>query len=247
MIKNVLESFLQLGFVAVLIALLMNRNDKKSYQLLVLFCAYFMVNQILLLLPTHFEAFDLFKSNWNWSGKIYAIIGSIFFYYLFRHHFKNNDYLKVKQTPSSITNNIILVVFIGTASFIAGLYLFSTKEFNLETLAFQITMPGIDEEIAYRGIMIGILLTLFKSDGVTKPPIKQSAIWVTAILFALVHTLRIESLSSFKITNNWSFFMQSTLMGYIMGWMTLKSKSILMPMIAHNAANFFRNIAMMLK
>jgi len=41
-------------------------------------------------------------------------------------------------------------------------YFDSAKEFDWETLIFQLTMPGFDEEIIFRAILLGLLLTSLK-------------------------------------------------------------------------------------
>ena len=115
-------------------------------------------------------------------------------------------------------------------------------DFGFEGLVFELTMPGYDEEIAFRGIMIGILSTLLIE---TKNIFKNPAIWITAILFGLVHALKFDGNWSLHI--DWIYFSYTFLYGFLLGWMTIKSRSILMSVISHNTANVFATLVAMIK
>lgn len=249
MAKSILEPILHLVVIIPVVLFLMNFEKRKCFHYLLLFCAFFLLNQILLMLPFHAKALKIFSGNWNWSGKIYAVAGSMIFYFLFRNKFRENDFVTLHLAKNSFKPNLIITTAVALLALLAGYFVFSKAAFNSEKLAFQFFMPGIEEEIAYRGIMIGILMTFLKSEiKIAGKSIGHPAIWVTAILFAIVHALQVSSISpTLQLKMNWSFFGQTIVFGYLLGWMAMKSRSILMPVIAHNAANFFRNLAMMIK
>ncbi len=120
------------------------------------------------------------------------------------------------------------------------------NEFNLESLGFQLTMPGFDEELAYRGIMIGLLAT-FLVDKITikNRSIGNPAVWITAILFGLIHALKIKEIWQFQM--DWIYFSYTFLFGFVLGWLTLKSRCILFPLITHNTVIFLGTLVTMIK
>ncbi|MCB0497046.1 MAG: CPBP family intramembrane metalloprotease [Cyclobacteriaceae bacterium] len=209
---------------------------KVKWRLLLLFVIFFMLNQILLELPRQFSEFSFTGGSWNWSGKIYAIIGSIVFYFLFRKDFSANDFFTLKQKKGSLKTNTLITAVIGMVAIAISFFLFGKSEPKPETLFFQLTMPGFDEEIAFRGIMLGLLATLLKDRlKLGKISFGNPAVLITAILFGLVHSLHIDKNGS--ISQNWIYFAQTFLLGWIWGWMTIKSRSILMALVSHNLTN----------
>ena len=246
MIDATIQSIITLLFITPIIFLAMDRKKTNKWFLLSLFYAFFLLNETLLILPIKIPAFRFIEGHWNWSGKLYAILGSILFYLAFKKYFSQNDFFTLKQKEGSIKPNIIWIMVIIIVSILLGLFMDDKMAFSLETIGFELTLPGYDEEIAFRGIMIGILSTfLIDKIKFSKINFGNPAIWITAILFGLVH--------GFKITKNWDlqmdwiFFSYTFLFGFLLGWMTLKARSILLPVLSHNAANIFATLAAMLK
>ncbi|MFD0994257.1 CPBP family intramembrane glutamic endopeptidase, partial [Tenacibaculum geojense] len=106
------------------------------------------------------------------------------------------------------------------------------KEWNTETILFQLTMPGIDEEIAFRGIMLGLLTKILKPSSRT---IFHPAILVTALLFGMAHGLFFNN--SYELTFKSFPFFNTLILGIVWAWITMKSGSILLALISHNLGN----------
>ena len=114
------------------------------------------------------------------------------------------------------------------------------NEFKLETLLFQISMPGIDEEIMYRGVLLGLMCSALRMGGAAW---RNPAIIINGILFGLVHAL---SLSNGTLQVNPMNFVWTGLLGYSFGYITIKTRSILIPMLTHNLYNFSLNLLSMI-
>ena len=113
----------------------------------------------------------------------------------------------------------------------------SAKELNIETLLFQLSMPGFDEEIAFRGIMLGLLLPVLKSNiKLGRLKLGNPAVLVTAILFGFVHSLFVSK--GIDVEFNLISFVSTGVYGYVLAWLTKKTGSILFPIIIHNLGNF---------
>ena len=121
-------------------------------------------------------------------------------------------------------------------------YVFRKTDFNIETLAFNLILPGIDEEIIFRGILLGLLMSILKENVFS---IINPSVLVTSILFGFIHALKLNSHNS--IDFDIIYFFQTGLAGYAWGWITVKSKSILFAILSHNFSNFFGTLITMIK
>lgn len=161
MIKILFEAILQIAILIPFAFFLLKDKSKINFQRLLIFAVAYVVYQIVLVLPKINSNFDFTKSSWNWDGKIYGIICGILFYVLFRKFFRENDFFTLKQNKENFKPALVGAISIVLLSTIIW-FLLGNSKFNLETLAFQISLPGIDEEIMFRGILLGLLTTALK-------------------------------------------------------------------------------------
>jgi membrane protease YdiL (CAAX protease family) len=132
---------------------------------------------------------------------------------------------------------IALVLFVvwGTC---LGL-LFKPGAPDAETLAFQAFMPGLSEELVYRGILPALLLGLTRGKG----PIEGMP-WVvilaTSAVFGIWHGLNYSH-------GTFGFDVMSALFPLIGsipgGWLRFKTGSLLIPVLAHGVANVAFHLA----
>ncbi len=217
------------------IVLLTAKDIKKQWIPLLLFMGFFLLNVTLLDLFWRIQE-STCSARWNWLGKLAAIIGSVLFYRFFRTYFKEYDFFTLKQRQGSIKSNIILTVIIALIVVAMGIFLYGKSDPDLETFFFQLGMPSLDEEFAFRGIMLGLLLTALKPDlKLGSVNFGSPAIIVTAILFGLGHSLHINS--NWDVSQDWLYFSYTFAYGLALGWMTIKSRSILFPIISHISSN----------
>ncbi len=97
-------------------------------------------------------------------------------------------------------------------------------------------MPGIDEEFAFRGIMLGILSNSLKSRIlIGSINLGSPALFITSILFGFVHSLTIDN--NWNFNQNWFEFFNMFAIGLLLGWITIKTGSIFMAILLHNTLN----------
>ncbi|PHQ57642.1 MAG: CPBP family intramembrane metalloprotease [Lutibacter sp.] len=243
--KEIIESLIHIIAILPLLILCVKKENSKRTKLIILFVLYFIGYQVLLRLPFYFSTFKFINGDWNWSGKLLAMTGSLIFYYLFKNNFRRHHFLTIKQDKKTLRRISIVIAVISLIAIIEG-FLFYNESWNLETVLFQSTLPGIDEEIAYRGIMLGILSSiLLEKIQVFKIYIHNPSIWIVGILFGLIHALRLNS--EWELSFNILYFVQTFIFGTAWGWMAIKSRSILLPIISHNLSNTLMNLIGMIK
>lgn len=236
---------IQLLVIIPLIAVALNRYDYKWKYLLLLALYYFLYTS-LLSVPNWFPELRIIDlAYWNWSGKIYAITGSLVFYFQFRKLFTTHNYITLKRKNNSI--NIILVITIVVFLGAIAWTFFSIKKSDerFEMFLFQFTMPGLDEELAYRGIILGLLSNSLKPKIHIGPVnLGNPALLITSILFGLSHSIHIDNNWSFH--HNWFEFVNVFAVGLFLGWITIKSGNILMSILMHNLINTLPNMLLMI-
>ncbi|MEC5395051.1 CPBP family intramembrane glutamic endopeptidase [Bergeyella sp. RCAD1439] len=241
MLNLFLEPILHILILIPFILLLLKEKLALNFQRIFAFSICYIVYEIALVLPKISPIFEFIKSSWNWEGKLFGIVWAIIAYFLFRNLFRENDFFTFRQNKkgfkSAIIGAISIVILSITIWFILG-----KSTFDYETLFFQISLPGIDEEMIFRGILFGLLLSSLKE---TIPVIGNPATLIISILFGLTHALTLDK--SYSINFEPIYFMQTAFAGYVWAWITLKSRSILLSMISHNLSNFFGILVTMIK
>lgn len=232
---DALKLSLMLAAIGVVLALLAKIADKRILVTsAVLFAVYLAADDFLTGLPNLVKALDIIPRKWNWTGKIFSLVLSAIVIFALK---LSLDAVGLRKQENSKITWIAVGLFIvwGTC---LGL-LFKPGAPDAETLAFQATMPGLAEEIAFRGIAPAILLGLMNR----KPHVEGipwAAILATSLLFGIWHSL---SVSGGQV----GFDLMSGLFPFIGsipgGWLRFKTKSLLAPILVHSIANVAFNLA----
>ena len=233
-----INPLLNIAIILPLLLLFMKERTRENYcRIFSIVLCYYICN-LALTAQFHIDCLNIIGGSWNWDGKIYGIIWGIAAYFIFRNQFSDNNFFTFRQNKEGLKSAIwAAVLVIGIPTLLGTL---NTKEFNLETLLFQITMPGFDEEIMFRGVLLGLMCSCLRNDG---PIWRNPANLITSILFGLVHALNVDGGSaSFSISS----FIWTGMIGYGLGYMTLKTRSILLAIVAHNLCNFLQNLVAMI-
>lgn len=245
MTKTIIISLIELIVILPIVFYTLRGRVENKWRFLFLLVAVFVLNSFLIELPREILFFNLFGGHRNWTGKLFALSGTLIIYLLIKKKYlSQNDFFKIRQTKNSlkpimITTLLLLLIITIFTRFFGG-----HSEFTFEALLFQL-LPGIEEEMVFRGVILGILLALVKDKWmIGKVNIGNPAIYSTAILFGLVHGLSFTE--QWGIDFNFGYCFITFLYGLVWGWMTLKSKSILMPIISHNLLNITITLVTML-
>jgi membrane protease YdiL (CAAX protease family) len=199
-----------------------------------LFAIYLALDDYITGLPHLVPALHFIPGHWNWSGKVLSLVFSAIVIGSLR---LSPDAVGLRKQEHPGIAWIAVGLFIVWGACLG--VLFRPGAPDAETLAFQATMPGLAEEIAFRGIAPAILLTL-RNRMPHVDDIPWAVILATSVMFGLVHAL---SFSHGSV----GFDLMSGLFPFIGsipgGWLRFKTKSLLVPVLGHGVANVAFHIA----
>ena len=171
------------------------------------------------------------QAAWNWAGKLAAIAGALAICALPPFGWMRAG-ITLRQGKGSIAAAIVLLS-LGGLFFYLALSNPDGRD-DLETIAFQWTMPGLDEEIFYRGLFLLAMNEAFSARArILGAPIGYGGLLAT-VLFGLAHGLAYDKsgLSFDAMT-----FAMTGGPALILLWLRERTGSVLMPIIGHNIAN----------
>ena len=124
------------------------------------------------------------------------------------------------------------LLYVGFFTLIA--WLFPNEPATAETVAFQLTMPGLEEEAFYRGVLLLALDRAF--------PDRRSLLGVEWGWGALLSCLLFGLAHAFGYSDGGFSFdpmtMALTAVPSVIGvWLALRTRSILLPVVLHNFGN----------
>ena len=171
-------------------------------------------------------------SQWNWFGKIMSI-GFSCLLLACSPWLRQNVGLRWRQAPGSARLSVgCFVVYLACA---IGLgFLMPPMAFSTETLMFQFFMPGIDEELLIRGIMLALFERAFGQSPTSCRLRLGYAALLTSLIFAFPHGLSIVdsryqfSFLEFSIPAVWAA---------VAALVRTRSGSLLWPVVYHGTWN----------
>lgn len=195
----------------------------------VLFLGLLALDDLLTSLPQAFDAFDVVPGRWNWEGKALSLGWALAFVALGRLSAAEAG-LTLRQRAGSVRPALLATLALTALSFGIGLA-FGGGAPTAETVAFQLTAPGLAEEVVYRGVFIGLLhRALPAPDGGRR----WWPVLVTAVAFGLWHGLGVRAGA---VSFNAMAALFPFIGGLAYGWLRERTGSVAIPVVAHNLGN----------
>ncbi|WP_374513814.1 lysostaphin resistance A-like protein [Brevundimonas sp.] len=173
---------------------------------------------------------DFGASHWNWEGKALAVALSVGVAAVlgFRRSGVTWRHYRTGLPGALALSAVLVAVFLGLALY------FPAEPADADTLPFQLTMPGLDEELFYRGVLLLMLNEAFgRPLSVLGAPMGWGAL-VSSVAFGLTHALGYAD-------GGYSFdAMAMALTGgpaLLLVWIREKTGSLVLPILLHNFAN----------
>lgn len=175
---------------------------------------------------------DVIGGERNWQGKLLALVASIAIastaWFGWRASGLTLDQGDAPRRPTWIVVGFIAAAFLGLA------LAFPNEPIAGEELGFQLTMPGLEEELFYRGVLLLAFDRAFagrkRFAGVEWG---WGALFVTA-LFGMVHAF---SYANGAFEFDAMAFALTALPSVLLFWIRARTGSLLWPTLLHNLAN----------
>jgi hypothetical protein len=176
----------------------------------------------------------LSRLKWNWVGKIITATATLSAIVLLPGVTRAEAGLTLRQAPRSLLPALVCLALVCALSWGAEAWANDGRSLSLERLAFQATMPGLDEEPFFRGLFLVFLMRAFDERGrLFGAPVGPAAVVVTFI-FAAGHGLAVHD---GRLSVDWASFALTGAIGFGLLWIRQRTGSLLLPVLAHNLVN----------
>lgn len=229
------------GIIAGLVALgiVLGLADRRNFSLpWLLLAALLIVINDACLTRGYGLAPDVIGGEWNWQGKLAALAATIAIAALPLFGLQRVGLTVAQQSGSLKSALPLAAVYCGFFVMIAAV--FPGAKASAEDVAFQLTMPGLEEELFYRGILLYTLDRAFRG---RKRLLGVDWGWgavLSCLLFGMAHAFGYSGAG---------FSFDPVVMGltaipsFIAVWMRLRTGSLLLPILLHNFGNAFSLLA----
>lgn len=224
------------GVLGILLALglLLGLVDRRnfSWKWLLVAAALVVVNDALLtrlygLIPSVIPG-----SDWNWQGKVLALIATLVIASLPAFGWRRSG-LTLAQNPEGRTATYAVAIVL--CLIFAGLALAQpTDPLDGQTLAFQLTMPGLEEEPYYRGILLLALNEAFRGRVRLLGADWGWGALLSCVVFGLAHGF---GYSGGAFSFDPMIFALTGGPALILVWIRERTGSLVLPVLLHNFAN----------
>ena len=170
----------------------------------------------------------------NWFGKALSIAGTVAMLYLLPRVGFRAAGLTWKQDKGSLspvirTGGLVLLLTTGGAFLVS-----SSPDTSPEHLLWQATMPGLDEELFFRGLLLLLLHQAFGKDLKVWGADTGWGLWLVTAVFGLLHGVTVES-GDLQV-DLW-VIVSTGFIGFVVTWMRDRTGSLVAPVLFHNAIN----------
>lgn len=209
-------------------AFLKRLDARLTWTLGVLFALYVGLDDLVTGLPPEVPELRPFTTRWNWWGKSYSVLLSIVVILAFALSPKAVGLTLPKNVKAALAVLLVLIV----TSAIVGLVADPAPPTG-STLAFQALMPGLAEELTYRGIAPALLLNLMRG---RHPPeaVPWVVVCIAAVPYGLVHGMGYDG-DTFSFVPGPALYTLTG--GIVYGWLRFHTGSLLFPFLAHSLGN----------
>ena len=168
--------------------------------------------------------------TWNWSGKIIAFVVTLAIAALPLFGWRKSGItLRQDGLRGALVATGVLILLYGALAWVMG-----GGGGDKETLAYQLTMPGLEEEIFYRGLFLLALDRAFTARARVGGAALGWSLLLCSLVFGLIHGLGVRD-------GAWSFDMMAFALPFIGSipavWLRARTGSVLLPIVLHNLVN----------
>lgn len=205
--------------------------------------AVFALNDAMLTRCYHLIPDLLPALRWNWQGKAMALAATLLVAALPAFGWRASG-LTLSQRPGSLPA-ALAVAAAYCLFFVAMALIFDGDPATPESLAFQLTMPGLEEEPFFRGILLLALHRAFTGEAL--PDAGHGSAWqrmtggagraalLSSVMFGLVHAFAYSD-GAFHL-DPLTLLLTGGPSLLLAVWLRLRTGSVLLPILLHNFGN----------
>lgn len=175
---------------------------------------------------------DLIGGTWNWEGKFLALLATLVIAATPAFGWRR-IFLTLSQEPGSI-KAALPVAMLYCSFFLIVAMAFPGSQFNAEEIAFQLTMPGLEEESFYRGVLLFALNRAFLGRVRFLGVDWGWGAVLSCFLFGMGHAFNFSQGSFHFDPITFAF---TAVPSIIAVWLCLRTRSLLLPVTVHNFGN----------
>lgn len=172
------------------------------------------------------------NSDWNWQGKLLALAATLAIAALPMFGWRRVG-LTLAQAPGSL-KAALPVLTLYCAFFVAIAVAFPGDAASGEEIAFQLTLPGLEEEPFYRGILLFALDRAFAGRARFLGVDWGWGAVLSCLLFGIAHAL---GFSDGQFSFDPLVMGLTAIPSFIAVWLRLRTGSLLLPVVMHNSGN----------
>lgn len=171
------------------------------------------------------------------SGMITSVIAVIGLIFLCRPILTKEDVgVILRQKSGSLFPEIIIVLALTTWATYVGIHS-PRGELDYNALLTLAVIPGLSEELVYRGYLMAILNKITPSRFMLfGAPIGWGAL-ITLLLFGLLHGIWFDG--NLCLQFNWIALRNATISGFVYAWLRERTGSLCAPIIVHSLEDVF--------
>ena len=197
------------------------------------------LDSVATLLPIYVHALQFPNVHWNWGGKVLdtAVMLAVATMFIVTKRFTAKDFgLTFRQAPGTWRAVVFMMIpYLVIIAALTAKWFGETKPQTAETIWYEATLPGLAEELLWRGILLALLDRMFTARlRLANAEIGYGAIALT-LVFALVHGLHFDK--TLAMQTDWMNALMAGVTGFALVWLRLRTKSLVLPVVLHNATN----------
>jgi uncharacterized protein len=186
--------------------------------------------------------------RYNWTGKILELLVSVIAISLLMRiegWHREEFGLKLSFAPGTGKDVLRFLLPVLLLETLVLYVLVPGQTPTLEDHLFQLFVPGLTEELAFRGVLMALIDRAFLGRmRVLGADLGWSAV-ATSLLFGLWHGLDVSA--HFTISLDVAPMIIPTAGGFVLAWCRARSGSLLLPVIAHAGMNETANLIALIK
>ena len=227
------------GPAALLLLALPALRNPRNTRWLLLTVAIILADSIATLIPFIYRPLLIPHLHYNWSGKLIdiAVMVTIMLALVASGAFRRTDLgFSLRQAPGSRRDTALVAIpFLLLVAVLAATEWGNTTLPNPETILYEATLPGLAEELAWRGLLLALFDRMFAGRvTILGASLGYGAI-ATSLVFGFVHGVQFDSKLVLHTALDNGIFAAVT--GLVLVWIRARTKSLVFPILTHNATN----------